>query len=48
MAYVSTETTRRVRGELKQRFPNLKFSVSKKDGTLRVRIMAGDLPKASL
>ncbi len=43
MAYVSTETTRRVRGELKQRFPNLKFSVSKKDGTLRVRIMAGDL-----
>lgn len=43
MAYVSTETTRRVRSELKQRFPNLKFSVSKKDGTLRVRIMAGDL-----
>jgi len=43
MAYVSKKTTRRVRGELKQRFPNLKFSVSKKDGTLRVRIMAGDL-----
>jgi len=43
MAYVSTETTKRVRGELKQAYPNLKFSVSKKDGTLRVRIMSGDI-----
>lgn len=43
MAYVSTDTTRRVRAELKQAYPNLKFSVSKKDGTLRVRIMSGDI-----
>ena len=43
MAYVSTDTTRRVRAELKQTYPNLKFSVSKKDGTLRVRIMSGDI-----
>ena len=43
MAYVSTETTKRVRAELKQAYPNLKFSVSKKDGTLRVRIMSGDI-----
>ncbi len=42
-AYVSTDTTRRVRGELKRAFPNMKFSVSKKDGTLRVAIMQGDL-----
>ena len=43
MAYVSTETTKRVRAELKRAYPNLKFSVSKKDGTLRVRIMSGDI-----
>lgn len=42
-AYVSTDTTRRVRGELKRAFPNMKFSVSKKDGSLRVAIMKGDL-----
>jgi len=42
-AYVSTDITKRVRAELKRAIPNMKFSVSKKDGTLRVAIMQGDL-----
>lgn len=42
-AYASAQLTARIRKELKEAFPNLKFSVTKKDGSVNIALMEGDI-----
>lgn len=49
MAYISAEDTKQIRDTLKKEFPNLKFSVVKRDGmVVEVAILKGDIDFSNL